>query len=387
MRRWLYFPPLLSFLLLAGAVFLYSREAAVHLPALLMGGVIASYLCLCAVSGYLISRGNERCLAAVNILAQGVLLTPMSLRVGSALFAWLGLMLLLVGLILAFFYATGGALGNEFSDTAVDAARQSAHESERTESLLGTLPLPMCITDSKGIVLGATPRFFDEMDMNRDDVEGAMIGDILPIDNSEITLESGTWWIEQAQEGARHFFSLLPTKNGRPQAAQMESPAVSVMSIYDHPTGLYTDEYRKTRGPEEVARAQRYRRWLSGLMLEMVFESPDVTGISEQQKEMLFNAFGQKVKDSLRSMDCGFLMPKRRMQILLPETPQAGAKTLMGRLVLVPQEAFDESIREAVHPKVKAGLYFFNGNPPMDYGMFSASLEDAFAKTNSSSDA
>lgn len=389
--RWLYFPPVLSLVLLVLAAIFHSREAAYSLPAVLLGGVIAAYLCLCAVSGFYISKRDKKYLGGICCLAQGVLLMPMSLQMGATFFAWIGLTLLLVAMIVVFFHATGGsrALYDVGEDTQ-GVEVQNAQERERTENLLGKLSLPICITDSKGIVLGATPRFFEATGKEQGQIEGEIIGDILPLDREEVTFESGTWWLEQAKEGARHYFSLLPTKDCKPVKAQAPMAAKPVgLSIQDPATGLYSDEYRKIRGPEEVARAQRYRRWLSGLLIELIFDGADKAGLSEQHREMLFGAFAQKVKGSLRSMDGGFLMTstsKQRIQILLPETPQAGAKTLLSRLMLIPQDVFDEDVRDAVRPIVKGGLFFFNGNPPMDYNIFCAALEESFAKMKDTGD-
>lgn len=347
--------------------------------------MIAAYLCLCAVSGFYISRRENEYLWSVCCLAQGVLLTTMSLQMGSSFFSWLGLVMLLVGLILVFFHATGGSRSLlDDSNGGPDISRQNATERERTESVLGKLALPVCITDSKGVVLGATRNFLDAIGKEPGEVEGEIIEDFLPLGQEEITLESGTWWFQQAKEGSRHYFSLLPTPDCKPVKLQPLKP--TGLSIQDNATGLYTDEYRKIRGPEEVMRAQRYRRWLSGLQMELIFEGVDRLGLSEQHREMLFNAFAQKVKASLRSMDCGFLMPNKRVQILLPETPQAGAKTLLGRLLVIPQEVFDEDVRETIRPIVRGGLYFFNGNPPMDYNVFSAALEESFGKMKEAGD-
>lgn len=386
---WLYFPPLSSFILLFIAAIFHNREQAYSLPVVLLGGLTAAYLCLCAVSIFYISARDKRYLGSICCLAQALLLMTISLQMGSTFFAWIGMVLLLMSLIVVFFHVTGGSRSlHDAGEAEEDDEERNAQERERTENLLAKLALPICITDSKGIVLGATPRFFEAAGREPGEIEGEIIEDILPLDRGEVLFESGAWWIEQAQEGARHYFSLLPTKECRPVREQAPAFKPAGLSIQDPATGLYIDEYRKIRGPEEVARAQRYRRWLSGLLIELNFDGADNNiGLPDKQREMLFNAFAQKVKGSLRSMDCGFLMPsKQRVQILLPETPQTGAKTLLGRLMLIPQDAFDEDVRNATRPSVKGCLFFFNGNPPMDYNIFSAALEESFAKMKDAGD-
>ena len=95
--------------------------------------------------------------------------------------------------------------------------------------------------------------------------------------------------------------------------------------------------------------------------------------------QLLFNAFATRVKEALRSVDAGFLMKNQRILILLPETAQSGAKTFMGRILTIPQDVFDDDIRDHVHPTANGGIFFYNGTPPMEYEVFMGSLEEALA--------
>jgi hypothetical protein len=213
-----------------------------------------------------------------------------------------------------------------------------------------------------------------------------MITDFIPIDGEEVTLGSGNWWLTQEHDGARYYFMLSPTPDGKPQQA---APLEAVQderfkSIYDSATGLYTDGYRKIRGTEEVSRAQRYKRPLSGLLVAISFEPSSDANLTREQVEILDGTFKSRVQAALRITDCGFLTADGRVQILLPETPQAGAKTLLSRIITLPQDIYDEEIRTAVNPRVKGGLFFYNGASRMEYGIFSAALEEAFVKSRDS---
>lgn len=267
---------------------------------------------------------------------------------------------------------------------------ESLNESERESmtSLLWKFSFPIAVTDSKGVILGANQSFYDALGCEQGTIEGNIINEVLSLEEDNVTLSSGHWWINQVKEGSRYYFSLLPTEDckpgGQPQTQTHGSLSSNEISIYDPATKLYTDEYRKIRGPEEIARAQRYTRQLSGILLELAFEPSVDINVSPQQKDMLFNAFGIKVKSLLRSMDCAFLLGDHRIQILLPETPGGGAKTLLSRLVTIPQTVFDDQIRSVLNPCVKAGMYFFNGTNRMEYGIFSATLEEALIKSKES---
>lgn len=379
---WLNFPPVFSFFTLMLAVLFRDKGTSHHLPAAVWGVVIAAYVCLCGVSLFFITKRNKSYNTGITLLSQGLLLAFAALQFGAAILSWVGLVAFLVGLVVVFFYATHGSrsLYDVGGSSFRELTEQNEEERERMESLLEKLALPILITDTRGIVLGGTSRFYEATGKNPKDVEGEIVTDVLPIDREEVVFDSGKWWLSQIKEGARHYFSLLPTPDCKPPASTPEPQGPKGLVLYDPQTGLYTDEYRMIRGPEEVSRAQRYTRQLSGILLELFFEISDGIDISEQQQKMLFTAFAVKVKEILRSMDSAFLMEGRRIQILLPETPGGGAKVLLSRIMTLLEQVFDEDVRRAVNPKVKAGTFFYNGASRMEYGIFSATLEEALIK-------
>ena len=130
-----------------------------------------------------------------------------------------------------------------------------------------------------------------------------------------------------------------------------------------------------------MSRAQRYKRPLSGLLIALSFEPSSDVKLTREQEEILDGTFKSRVQAALRTTDCGFLTADGRVQILLPETPQAGAKTLLSRIITLPQDIYDEEIRAAVNPRVRGGLFFYNGASRMEYGIFSAALEESFVKS------
>jgi PAS domain-containing protein len=361
---------------------LHDRNASVQVPAIVWGMTIAAYICMCALSMFHIARREERYGDGVSALAQGLLLSVMSLQLGVAPLSWIGLVIFMAGLAQAFYYATRtSSVASPQRDSSQDDA---AGVFKRVDSLIEKLELPICYTDGHGVIAGATASFLEAVGRKETDVIGALVSDFIPVDADEAILESGKWWITQKKEGARYYFSLRPTQDGKParpsldEFSQHEDDGVG---IYDGATGFYNDAYRKIRGPEEVARAQRYKRPLSGLLIELLFEPGADVNLSRDQVAMLDSAFKTKVQDALRTTDCGFLMADGRVQILLPETPQAGAKTLLSRIVTLPQDVFDEAIRAAVHPKVRGGSFFYNGASRMEYGVFSAALEESFSSS------
>ncbi|MDR1917235.1 MAG: PAS domain-containing protein [Synergistaceae bacterium] len=379
--RWLYFPPVFSFFILMLTAILHRRDAAIYVPPPVWGMTIAAYIFMCAISLCFIMRDDDRYNFGISTFAQGLLLTVLSMQFGVNFLSLVGIVLFLVGLVSMFIYATNRISTDSLSSQMTETGSETSEQQLSRETLLEKLALPICYTDAKGVIAGATSAFSEVVGKEQADMYGMMINDVLPIDNDDAVFESGTWWITQTKDGARYYFSLSPTQDGKPVVASDESSAPSGILLHDQATGLYSDEYRKIRGPEEVSRAQRYKRQLSGLLLALTFEPASDVNLSPQQSDMLRNAFNMRVQSTLRTTDCGFLMNDGRIQILLPETPQAGAKTLMSRLTTLPQDVFDDEIRGAVNPKVRSGMFFYNGATRMEYGIFFASLEEAFLKS------
>jgi PAS domain-containing protein len=380
--RWVFFPPVFSLVLLIPTAIFHNRELAVHVPPVVWGVTIAAYICLCCLSAFFISNKNGEHSAGINCLSQGLLLSVLSLQTGSPFLSWLGLVCFVIGLTLVFFYSTNGqatSLGDAhiISDAENEAAR------ERIDSILEKLSFPVCVTDAKGIIVGVTPSFCEATGIAAEDMVGEVVSEVLPIDQETVVFDSGKWWVSQSKEGSRYYFSLSPTPNCKPV---MQEPVASPrgIAIYDQETGLCVEEYRLIRGPQEISRSQRYKRSVTGILLELNFNPSSEVSISEEQQHMLFVAFATRVKQALRIPDCGFLLPDNRIQLILPETPLAGGKTLLSRLVTLPQDVFDDAIREAIHPKVKAGSFFYNGTTKMEYGIFSAALEEDFMKSKDS---
>jgi hypothetical protein len=379
--RWLFFPPAFSFVFLILSALLRDSAAKIRVPETVWGLTISAYICLCAISLFFILRCDDRRNYGISALAQGLLLSVMSMQFGVTFLSWIGLIIFLTGLVQVFFHSTS-------HDAREHAPGAATHDDgisvfKRVDSLAEKLALPMCFTDNKGIIAGATTTFCEVVGKDANAIIGEVISDVLPIDSGEAVLDSGKWWITQEKEGMRHYFSLRPTPDGRP--AHVSAPDVPCgVGIYDDDTGLYTDEYRKIRGPEEVGRAQRYKRPLSGILLALTFEPGIDVKLTKEQEAMLDHAFKTKVQSALRTTDCGFLMADGRTQLLLPETPQSGAKTLLSRVITLPQDIFDEAIRTAVNPTVKGGMFFYNGATRMEYGIFSAALEESFVKSKES---
>ena len=381
----MWFPPFFSVFALVLMSFLGNTGQGERLPSIVWGVFLAAYVCLSSLSAFFIVARDTRYNLGIFLLAQGLLFSVVSPKLGLNLLGWLGFIVLLVGIFIGFYQATHESEALSSMENTSDS--EAEDHTDHVAGLISKISLPICITNTKGVIVGLNAAFASAVGREEEAILKEAVSDILPIDQEETEFASGHWWISQNQQGKRHFFSLYPTEGCLPPQNTSTDFAAPVYSnnggiqFIDAETGLYTSSYQDIRVPEELERARRYRRWLSAGLVSLEFSPPKESPLSEQHKQMLFNAFATRVKEALRSVDAGFLMKNQRILILLPETAQSGAKTFMGRILTIPQDVFDDDIREHVHPTASGGIFFYNGTPTMEYEVFLGTLEEALANS------
>lgn len=380
MGRWLLFPPFISCILFLASVFFAHKELAFVIPPMIWGLAIAAYMCMCAISLFNIIRRESPRTGSIALLAQGLLATVLAVHFGAYAMSWFGLIVFLIGLVMSFIRTTRG--DQPLLPMPARAYEQPAADS--SDQIFSKLGLPICYTDEGGTIEEATLSFLDAVEREPADTIGEQIDNVIPVDDEVMMLPTGRWWLNTLKSGTRSYYLLMPTKDGRPAADEpvQRKPKADDMNITDSATALYTPGYGELRAREELIRAQKYKRPLSGILLEMDFDTMSpMASLSGEQVGMIRTAFAQKVKEVLRDTDIGSLMEdNRQIMLLLPETPQAAAKTLISHLQILPQEIFDDDIRSAVNPKVHTGLFSYGGGgSAVEYGVFMASLEQALA--------
>jgi GGDEF domain-containing protein len=97
------------------------------------------------------------------------------------------------------------------------------------------------------------------------------------------------------------------------------------LAIYDRDTGLFAHWYLALRGQEECARAERYDRPLTLLILE-----PSPSQAAEEWTTKA--AIGGWIQTDLRSTDIAGYLGNGRYAVLAPEADAAACETLVSRL-------------------------------------------------------
>lgn len=99
-------------------------------------------------------------------------------------------------------------------------------------------------------------------------------------------------------------------------------------AIHDSDTQLYSSAYFHTRLKEEIVRSERYRHYLSLILIHVELKDRQST----QQITREISRIGRELMSGLtRRNDVVALYSKRQMIVMLPETDARGAALLMNR--------------------------------------------------------
>ncbi|MEN6624803.1 MAG: diguanylate cyclase [Candidatus Sumerlaeia bacterium] len=101
-------------------------------------------------------------------------------------------------------------------------------------------------------------------------------------------------------------------------------------AIHDPETNIFSNAYFHTRLKEEIVRSERYRHYLSLILIHVELKDRQST----QQITREISRIGRELMSGLtRRNDVVALYSKRQMIVMLPETDPRGAVLLMNRFM------------------------------------------------------
>ncbi|HCA40384.1 MAG TPA: hypothetical protein DEP01_01995, partial [Aminobacterium sp.] len=319
-----------------------------------------------------IVRRIEKGFFSLHLIAQGTLILFLTQHFGNPAFLnWVGIAMATVGILLFF---NQYMFSQSDRQTPIAAPVQSSKTTEESHSIpdISRLPLPSLIANSKGTVLSANDPFLSLMPPESSKkVIGESISETLPLNSDTVALGGKSWDIQQKQGGDDLFFFFLTEENTEYKQTSTSDP---ISSILDPATGLYTKSFGERRLAEELDRAQRYRRWLSAALFKLDFHygSNNVMDMEENEKDFL-DSFGTYVIENVRECDLCMRMGAKEIIVLMPETPQNGAKELALRLSRYGKDAgYDHVMADKAH--IHFGISFFSGNEKITSQDFVQSL-------------
>lgn len=371
---WLGTPPLVSLPILILLVSSGVRGEGTPLGLPLWTGIFMGYAAL--TGGYigLAWKEDPLGLAAAELLAQGLLVTTLSLALGTpGLFSWTGVALLCTGMILALHGAVQPPAAPPHLATPSLSPSPSPLVAEREiplDDLVPQIPLPSLLVGEGGLVAAINRELAALLGKPPEEIVGTPASDFFPPEAHQVSLGETTWFLFPRTTPRGTLMILSPQP-------EMEAPASGTGDSYlDSETGLYTEAHSRRRGEEEIERARRYRRWLAVVLLKLEYESLVEGPLPPKEQKDAYGKFVQVVFKTIRTCDMAFRMRDDCVLLFLPETPSSGARTLYNRVKAGVSKILDEAALTPFRLAVAAGFAFYGGNGTTEYGKL---LEEVYS--------
>ena len=360
--HWLSVPPAVAVftILTAG---LFPSGPAIPVDPAIWGLVVLMFVLLTVLYGIFIKQQFIRGLFPVQLIAQGLLLCPLSLRMGAPAFSWIGVLLAICGAVV------------------LVALYHRAHHDQQSarymtpQPELDALPLPFVITDSAGHVTSASDFLLQLLQKPRSAVNGEKIDTILPFDKETITIGGREWRILQTpMDDGTHYFQLEESRD-----VTVTVPTSSDNDFIDSDTSLYNRSYAIRRVEEELYRVHRYKRWMSAALLRVDFQANEASSAYSAKKEDdVFNAYCRFIRASIRETDISCLVGLRDILVVMPETELDGAQDVMGKLLDITVHLKEETQQIGGAVEVHGGIAFFNASSePIDFDRVLEKLDES----------
>ena len=374
---WLTFPPILSIPLALLTLFLQGtgeRHAYSGASLLLLGSL---YLFVTATYTLATMRESTLSRFSLQLIAQGIFVNIIAQHLGTyVILPWAANAITVVGLILL-----AGSLLRAPAPASPRTSSRSSAEDISPESGISVedIPAPFLSASDEGNVLSANTEMLKLLGKDVSSVVGHPVTDFLPLGEESVSIQGRQFDMGHRQAGNVFHFTLRERGNAGGAAMQ---PNTAILEIVDRTTSLFTKAYGDVRIPEEISRASRYRRWLSSVLFRVEFHSLPGMPPDAARENYFMTEFCRFVKANTRTSDLSFFLGDRQVIILLPETPQQGAKDVEMKLLQIPeslQQYMESSPTKAV---IRHGLCFYSGNYPFSFDQMMQKLYEAIAEND-----
>ena len=298
MLTWITSPPILAFLIFALTRYFSSEEGVI--PSEIW--VLSTFFVLAITVLYFwaSSRDLVVLLAPLQFIAQGIVISVLSIRFVLPYLSWVGILLTLIGLILSGFMVFQRNKGN-----AENTGKLTYYD------IFEGFPFPACVSDNNGSVISVSNGLTQLLGKSREEIWQTNIEDIIPPKESisfgeklmRVTkMESNdrTWYLLKEEE-PRHKFEYAG------------------MLIKDLETDIFSKEFCRIRIEEEIVRIKRYKRWAIFMLVKINFINEE-ENVSKQSELTFFRSFCIFLKSALRNCDTISRVDEFSVFVILPET-------------------------------------------------------------------
>ncbi|TDY61914.1 GGDEF domain-containing protein [Aminivibrio pyruvatiphilus] len=373
MSAWITLPPFVSLPIAVALFFLGGQSAPLKTGAPFWALLMTVYFVLCAAYASAIRRKSFHLLYPVQLLSQGMIATVVSLESGTLpIISWLGVLSAVSGA----FILLNHFLREKKQSREIPPLPGCTPNGSTAGQRIANIPLPALTTDSQGIVLERNDAFASLIPGGV--VTGKPVTDFFIPGEDSVSLGNREYTVFQAPLDGLFFFALVELPKQRKKSAT----ARGAVSLLDPATGLYSSEYASIRIPEELSRAFRYRRWLCGVLLAVEYTYIPGLNYQEEKESSFIEAFSAFVRGAIRDSDMAFYLGDRKILILLPETPQQGAKDVSLKLMDLPESLEELKKSFPFSVEIEYGFVYFSGNYPMTKDQFLEKLQSNLGGTS-----
>ncbi|GHV37483.1 hypothetical protein FACS1894187_14320 [Synergistales bacterium] len=317
--QWLFIPPVVGVVTFM-AVITFASGAVVSVHSSIWGLTGLLFMTMTILYVLFMNRGFDKGLLPTQVIAQGLLICPLALRVGASFVEWLGVTMVICGsAVLLIFYHHA----RHYGGYALGKSNENKSPNNLSDDI-DSLPLPVAFADSEGDVLTVSDVFLQITGLSRRDVLGYPVTVLTPIDREIVRIKGKEWKLLQtALPSDKYCFCLE-------EIITAATPQVAIAGdLVDPETTLFAAPVAARRTNKELYRVSRYKRSISAALIRIIFDDTDSP---EAQKEV-FNEYCRYIKKSVRESDTASAVNSRDIYLLLPETKLEGANMVTSKLV------------------------------------------------------
>jgi hypothetical protein len=311
--RWIFLPPVVAIFVMAAMNF-FPTGPSVPVDMAVWVLVAVLFIILTVLYALFLRENFSAGLFPVQLIAQGLLLCPLSLWMGARMLQWVGVTLASCGA------ATLGVIYYR-SHAALVRSRDAAVAWE-----FDAFPLACVVVDKEGGILSVNDAMLKLTQTQRSAVIGENLSVLMPLDEDQLSAGGKLWTVCRSLMEDGHICVFLEEAHEEPP---VHAVAEGSAQFNDPATTLYARAYAEARVNEEIARVRRYHRWMSAVLLRMLFQGTEKQLAKEEE---IFNAYCRFVKTTTRTTDVAALVGPRDILVLMPETHERNAETALSKL-------------------------------------------------------
>lgn len=332
--------------------------------------VIFFFIVMTLLYFWAVAQEAQKWVIPFQFVAQGALLTSVSMQFGGVYLSWIGLLLFLIGLTLVVSISFFGS-SDSFDTTNVNIVRQ-------VDEIFEKFPFPAFMANFNGGIISASEGLIRLLGKSREEILSLNANNIIPTDGN---IGGKKWKLSKQENQGNNWYILNEEKGG----AGAPSPA-NAAPLVDSETNLFSSAYAKLRATDEMARIKRYKRWGVFVLVEFgfVYSMGNSPMSDDAKQKMFFRSYCAFMKSALRNCDISWRIGEFTALVFLPETVGGESVTQVTDKI----SSFEKPLADIIggiqgEIKMRVGNIFFNASTrDMTYDELIGALNESAENKN-----